>query len=55
MNTVRAIKKLGEAELQHQVGVSASWHNEFKQSAYIFIGNLNLEMNEGDVVAVFSQ
>lgn len=33
----------------------ASWHHEYRQSAYIFIGGLNFRMNEGDIVIVFSQ
>ena len=33
----------------------ASWHHEYRKSAYIFIGGLNFNMNEGDLVTVFSQ
>lgn len=32
-----------------------SWHDEYKKSSYIFIANLNYEMNEGDIAIVFSQ
>ncbi|KAG6333464.1 hypothetical protein ID866_5624, partial [Astraeus odoratus] len=37
---VREINKINERELD--LGVSASWHAEFKDSAYIFIGGLSL-------------
>ena len=37
------------------VNYEASWHYEYRGSAYIFIGGLNFRMNEGDLVTVFSQ
>lgn len=33
----------------------ASWHDQFKHSAYIFAGGLSFQLTEGDVLAVFSQ
>ena len=36
-------------------GSVSSWHNMYKDSAWIFIGGLNYELNEGDVITVFSQ
>lgn len=35
--------------------MNASWHQEYRESAYIFIGGLNYRMNEGDLAIVFSQ
>jgi hypothetical protein len=35
------------------ISASGSWHKDY-DSAYIFIGNLNYEMNEGDIAIVFS-
>eukprot|EP00919_Chromeraceae_sp_WS-2016_P070735 GHVR01167659.1.p1 GENE.GHVR01167659.1~~GHVR01167659.1.p1 ORF type:complete len:104 (-),score=18.91 GHVR01167659.1:230-541(-) len=55
MYNVRAIKKRSEWELQHSVVGEASWHHEFKDSCYIYIGGLDYRMTEGDVVIVFSQ
>ena len=37
------------------MALSASWHYEYRNSAYIYIGGLNFKMNEGDIVTVFSQ
>lgn len=34
---------------------SSSWHAQYKNSAWIFIGNLDYELTEGDVVCIFSQ
>ncbi|KAI9574415.1 hypothetical protein HD554DRAFT_2165910 [Boletus coccyginus] len=53
MNVVREINKINERELE--LGTSASWHDEYKDSAYIFIGGLHLDLTEGDVIAIFSQ
>jgi len=53
MNVVREINKINERELE--LGTSASWHDEYKDSAYIFIGGLHLDLTEGDVITIFSQ
>jgi len=34
---------------------AASWHDEYKDSAYIFIGGLHYDLTEGDVITMFSQ
>ncbi|KAF8157597.1 hypothetical protein BJ912DRAFT_1070165, partial [Pholiota molesta] len=33
----------------------ASWHDEYKDSAYIFVGGLHFDLTEGDVITIFSQ
>ncbi|KAG6378973.1 hypothetical protein JVT61DRAFT_13261 [Boletus reticuloceps] len=53
MNVVREINKINERELE--LGTSASWHDEYKDSAYVFIGGLNFDLTEGDVITIFSQ
>ena len=54
------INKLNEFELKH--GFKGSWHDEFKNSAYIYIGGLPYDLNEGskfinkgDIIQMFSQ
>ena len=32
-----------------------SWHDEFRGSAYVFVGGVSFDLNEGDLVTVFSQ
>lgn len=54
MNTVKYISRINERELQKGL-TDHSWHDEFKDSAYIFAGNLDYELTEGDVICVFSQ
>ncbi|KAL1741522.1 hypothetical protein HDZ31DRAFT_66848 [Schizophyllum fasciatum] len=54
MNVVKEINRINERELE--LGLSgASWHDEYKDSAYIFVGGLNRELTEGDVITIFSQ
>jgi RNA-binding motif X-linked protein 2 len=36
------------------IGEGASWHNDYAESAYVFVANLNYEMSEGDIAIVFS-
>ncbi|KAH9948807.1 hypothetical protein B0H21DRAFT_844915 [Amylocystis lapponica] len=50
---VREINKINERELD--LGISGSWHDDYKDSAYIFIGGIHSELTEGDVIAIFSQ
>ncbi|KAF8659127.1 hypothetical protein AX16_001897 [Volvariella volvacea WC 439] len=54
MNVVREINRINQAELKHGV-TGGSWHDEYKDSAYIFVGGLNNELTEGDVITIFSQ
>ncbi|KAK0206962.1 hypothetical protein DFS33DRAFT_634113 [Desarmillaria ectypa] len=53
MNVVREINAINEAELR--LGVTGSWHDTYKDSAYIYVGGLNYELTEGDVITIFSQ
>jgi len=55
MYNINATKKLGELELQEGLEGSQSWHHQFKDSAYIYIGGLHPGLTEGDVIVVFSQ
>ncbi|KAJ1308442.1 hypothetical protein OPQ81_004147 [Rhizoctonia solani] len=54
MNVVKEINAINARELE--LGShGASWHDQYKDSAYIFIGGLHIDMTEGDVITVFSQ
>jgi RNA-binding motif X-linked protein 2 len=56
MNVTREIERLGRREIDNAVaGSGASWHDDYKDSAYVFVGNLDFRLSEGDVVTVFSQ
>lgn len=36
-------------------GSSASWHDQYKDSAYVYAGGLPNKLTEGDVITIFSQ
>ncbi|POY76431.1 hypothetical protein BMF94_0630 [Rhodotorula taiwanensis] len=53
MNQIRHIQKLNEEELKS--GTTASWHDQYKDSAYVNVGGLPINLTEGDVITIFSQ
>lgn len=55
MYNINAAKKLGELEIEQGLEGHRSWHHQFRNSAYIFVGGLHQGLTEGDVVIVFSQ
>lgn len=55
MYNVNQTKNLGELELKEGYEGHHSWHNQFKDSAYIYIGGLHTGLTEGDVIIMFSQ
>lgn len=56
MNVVREITRINQAELDIALkNPSASWHAQYSDSAYIFIGGLPYDLTEGDVITIFSQ
>ncbi|KAJ2872392.1 RNA-binding protein Cwf29 [Coemansia aciculifera] len=56
MNVVQEIRRINESESrQGSSGSTASWHDEYKDSAYIFAGGLPFDLTEGDIICVFSQ
>ena len=56
MNVVQEINRINERELSRGLaGSEASWHDKYKESAYIFVGGLDFGFTEGDIITVFSQ
>ncbi|KAI9620516.1 hypothetical protein H4Q26_013729 [Puccinia striiformis f. sp. tritici PST-130] len=53
MNNIKATKAINEQELK--LGIKASWHDDYKDSAYIYIGGLDTGLTEGDIITIFSQ
>jgi RNA-binding motif X-linked protein 2 len=52
-SNVKNVKKLSELELKRNL--KTSWHDQYKDSAWIFVGGLPYDLTEGDVICVFSQ
>ncbi|XP_004634559.1 RNA-binding motif protein, X-linked 2 [Octodon degus] len=55
LTKVKLINELNEREVQLGVAEKVSWHSEYKDSAWIFLGGLSYELTEGDIICVFSQ
>lgn len=63
-SNVRSVQQLNEYELQRLASSSDGskalaghgfWHDEYRDSAVIFVGGLDPLLTEGDVIAIFSQ
>lgn len=55
MQSVRQVERLNDAELEKCVPSNASWHTDYRDTAYIYIGGLPFELSEGDILTIFSQ
>lgn len=58
MNVVKEIAKITEEELKLGIygGISkGSWHDKYKDSAWVFLGGFSYELSEGDIICVMSQ
>jgi RNA-binding motif protein, X-linked 2 len=56
MNTIREVQKINQLELDRGIaGTSASWHAKYAHSAWVYAGNLDRSMTEGDILCVLSQ
>ena len=55
MQSIRQVARLNEVELEKVVPSNASWHTDYRDTAYIHIGGLPFELSEGDVLTLFSQ
>lgn len=56
MNVVNEILRINDLELSQGLAhTPASWHTQYKDCAWINIGNLPLNLTEGDVLCILSQ
>ena len=55
MNAIRQTQLLNKRELENAIPPSASWHADYRDTAYIYIGGLPFDVSEGDIVTIFSQ
>ncbi|XP_067404582.1 RNA-binding motif protein, X-linked 2 [Emydura macquarii macquarii] len=55
LTKVKLINELNQREAELGVQEKVSWHAEYSDSAWIFVGGLPYELTEGDVICVFSQ
>jgi RNA-binding motif X-linked protein 2 len=55
MQSVRQIERLNQTELDKVIPSNASWHTDYRDTAYLYIGGLPFELSEGDILTIFSQ
>ncbi|CAH2352585.1 putative U2 snRNP component ist3 [[Candida] railenensis] len=55
MNSIQKINSINQKELDSNVTDSASWHADYRDTPYIYIGFLPQELSEPDILAIFSQ
>lgn len=55
MNSIRAIQSLNKRELENGVSTKASWHADYRDTAYVYVGGLPFDLSEGDILTIFSQ
>jgi len=49
-------QKMNERELSLGLtGTRSSWHSQYDDSAWVFVGGLPYDLTEGDVLCIFSQ
>lgn len=51
----RSIAQLNKLELENSISPNASWHTDYRDTAYVFVANLDQRLSEGDVCTIFSQ
>jgi RNA-binding motif X-linked protein 2 len=56
MNSIREIEKINQQELERGIsGTPASWHAQYANSAWCYVGNLDHQLTEGDLICIMSQ
>ena len=55
MNTIREIQSINKRELETLTPPGGSWHRDFADTAFIYIGGLPFDLSEGDILTIFSQ
>ena len=55
MNRVKEIERINTVEVENGIPDSASWHAEYRKSAYCIASGLDFRLSEGDLITVFSQ
>ncbi|CAH1127871.1 unnamed protein product [Ceutorhynchus assimilis] len=53
LTNIKNVVKLSQQDL-HNPG-KTSWHDQYKDSAWIYIGGLPFDLTEGDIICIFSQ
>ncbi|KAH9603843.1 hypothetical protein KSS87_005963 [Heliosperma pusillum] len=55
LTLVRRTQNINAKEAELGISDEASWHANYKDSAYVFVGGIPYDLTEGDLLAVFAQ
>lgn len=55
LTNIRSRQKQREQEVLNNIPESASYHQDYRSSAYIYAGQLSYRLTEGDLLAIFSE
>lgn len=55
MDAIRKINDINRRELEANVPDAASWHADYADLAWIFVGNIHEKIQKKDLLAIFSQ
>jgi hypothetical protein len=55
MNNIKATQGRNEMEIASGLVGDKSWHAQYKDSAYVYVGGFPYDLTEGDLIAVMSQ
>ena len=58
MNVVKEIERINEREIAAGIfggSGKGSWHEKYKNSAWVYLGGLDYTLSEGDIICFMSQ
>ncbi|ODV80857.1 uncharacterized protein CANTADRAFT_46698 [Suhomyces tanzawaensis NRRL Y-17324] len=55
MNAIRKLNQINQKELEQNTSYESSWHYDYRDTAYIYIGGLPYNIAEKDILTIFSQ
>lgn len=55
LTNIRSRQRQRENEVINGIPNSASYHTDYRNSAYIYAGQLSFNLTEGDLLAIFSE
>ncbi|KAI3847607.1 hypothetical protein MKX03_024392 [Papaver bracteatum] len=55
LTLVKRIQQINSKEAALGISEKASWHVQYKESPYVFVGGIPYDLTEGDLLAVFAQ